>query len=117
MILMDAFETVYEGTSSNLFIVKNGTILTPPLQAGILAGTTRACVIEVITEKLNIPFVQKTFSRSGVLQADEIFLTNTNIHVLPVTQADKTIISNGTIGKITRNILNTFRQTLIEIME
>lgn len=117
MILMDAFETVYEGTSSNLFIIKDETILTPPLQAGILPGTTRGRVIEIISKKLKMTVVQNTFSRNDVLQADEIFLTNTNIQVLPVTRAERTIISGGKIGKITGHILNTFRQTLIEIME
>ncbi|MBL7959464.1 aminotransferase class IV [bacterium] len=117
MILMDAFETVYEGTSSNIFIIKNGMLLTPPLEAGILAGTTRARVIEIVSQKLNIPVAQTTFSKSDVLQANEIFLTNTNIQVLPVTQAEMTIISDGKMGGQTENILHTFRQSLIEILE
>ncbi|MBL7995417.1 aminotransferase class IV [bacterium] len=117
MIFMDAFETVYEGTASNIFIIKNGMLLTPPLEAGILAGTTRARVIEIASQKLNIPVTQTTFSKSDVLQANEIFLTNTNIQVLPVTQAEKAIISSGKVGGLTQNILQTFRQSLIEILE
>ena len=116
-IFMDAFETVYEGTSSNLFIVKNDRVLTPPLEAGILAGTTRARVIEVVTEKLKMALIQKTFSKQDVLEADEIFLTNTNIQILPVTQADQVQISGGKAGAITKTILKNFRQSLIEILE
>lgn len=116
-VFMDAFETIYEGTSSNIFIIKNGVVLTPPLEAGILEGITRARVIELLKDKLNIPLEEKTFSKGESLQANEIFLTNTNIQVLPVTRAGTTVISGAKIGEITKTILDTFRQTLIEILE
>ena len=117
MLLMDSFENVYEGSSSNVFIVKNGTMFTPPVSSGILPGTTRARVIQICTQKMTVQVTEKLISKNEMFQADEIFLTNTNIQILPVTQAGQIKISNGTIGIITRKILSTFRQTLIEILE
>lgn len=117
MIFMDSLGNVYEGSSSNLFIIINGTVSTPPTASGILPGTTRARVIRICDEKMKIKVSEKPISQNEMFQADEIFLTNTNIQVLPVTQAGKKLISNGSIGPITKQILNTFRQTLIEILE
>lgn len=117
MLFMDSFENVYEGSSSNIFIVKNGTVYTPPITSGILPGTTRARVIQICTQKMTVQVTEKLISKNEVYQADEVFLTNTNIQILPVTQVGETKISNGKIGTLTRQILTTFRQTLIEILE
>lgn len=117
MIFMDSLGNVYEGSSSNVFIVNNGTIFTPPVSSGILPGTTRARVLQICTQKMTVQVTEKMISKNEIFQADEIFLTNTNIQILPVTQAGQIKISNGKIGIITRQILSTFRQTLIEILE
>jgi branched-chain amino acid aminotransferase len=117
MILIDALDNLYEGSSSNLFIVKNGTVFTPPVEAGLLPGTTRARVIQLLKEKMHVTVSETLFSKSNLLQADEVFLTNTNIQVLPVTHAGKSMIGAGKAGSLTRQIINTFRQTLIEILE
>jgi branched-chain amino acid aminotransferase len=117
MILTDFFDTVYEGTSSNIFIVKNNTVVTAPVTAGVLPGITRERVIYLLNNRLSIPIAQKTFSKNEVLEADEVFLTNTNIEILPVTQADEKLIGTGKIGNVTQHILDSFRQTLIEILE
>ncbi len=117
MIFMDFFETVYEGTSSNIFIIKNKTVFTPPVLAGVLPGVTRERVIYLLKNKLNLPLSQSTFSKNDVLEADEIFLTNTNIEVLPVSQTEEITVGRGNIGDWTKHILDSFRQTLIEILE
>ena len=117
MLFMDSIENVYEGSSSNVFHIKNGIVYTPPVSSGILPGTTRARVIQICTQKMKVQVTEKLISKNEMIQADEVFLTNTNIQVLPVTQAGKTVISNGKIGNLTHQILSTFRQTLIEILE
>ncbi|NUM81291.1 aminotransferase class IV [bacterium] len=117
MILCDHFDKILEGTSSNVFIVSAGTVATPPLSKGVLEGITRKRVMDIIQNKLQLSFAENSFSKKELLAADEIFLTNTNVEVLPVTRAGVKAISNGKIGPITQKILNTFRQTLIEILE
>ena len=117
MLLMDSIERVYEGTSSNVFIVRQGTLYTPPVLSGILPGITRARIITLAEKILRLPIKEILFSKQDVLTSDEAFLTNTNIDVLPVTFADEKSIGNGTPGKITQSLLQAYRQTLIEILE
>ncbi|HMW33416.1 MAG TPA: aminotransferase class IV [bacterium] len=117
MLLMDSIERVYEGTSSNVFIVRQGALCTPPVHSGILPGITRARVITLAETKLHLPVREILFSKQDVLTAEEVFLTNTNIDVLPVTVAGEQTIGNGVPGKITQSLLQLYRQTLIEILE
>lgn len=116
-IFVDAFDNVYEGSATNLFLIKNGILLTPTVESGILPGTTRERVIEIAKERLGLTVFEKQITQSETLDADEIFLTNTNIQILPVTQVGEKKIGKGKAGKITRRVLDTFRQTLIEILE
>jgi branched-chain amino acid aminotransferase len=116
-VFVDAFDNIYEGTSSNIFFIKNETLVTPFLDAGILPGTTRERVKDIAKEKLRMTVVERQVTKSELLDADEIFLTNTNIQVLPVIRASGVAIGAGRPGLTTRRILDTFRQTLIEILE
>lgn len=102
---------VTEGTSSNVFIVKNGTIITTPLHKHILPGITRMAVKD-IAEQLNIPFEEKYYSPEELLQADEIFVTSTTAEVLPVVKVDKTTIGSGTPGKITSSLYGEFQKVV-----
>ncbi len=116
-VFMDALGHVYEGSSSNLFIIEDGTLYTPPIQSGILPGTTRARVVEIAKSKLGLSVFEAKITKAQVLSAEEVFLTNTNIQILPVNQAGTKKIGNGAIGPVTRRLLDVFRQTLIEILE
>ena len=66
---------VTEGSSSNVFIVKNGTVITPPLSKHILAGITRMAVLNILKET-GIPYEEKNFSEKELLGADEVFITD-----------------------------------------
>lgn len=115
-LLVRSDDIVMEGTSSNVFIIQKGTVRTPPLSDGILPGITRKRVIELLNDRMSIPFAETAFTKSELLSADEVFLTNTNVDVLPVTRIAGQKISD-VIGEITSKIQMHFRQTLVEIAQ
>ncbi|MCB0834768.1 MAG: aminotransferase class IV family protein [Bacteroidetes bacterium] len=116
-VLMDTQENVYEGTSSNLFLFSDGRLVTPPLKAGILPGVTRARVLQIARSRLGLTVDERLPSKSELLGASEVFLTNTNVDILPVTRCGARKIGIGSAGLMTRQILETYRKTLVEILE
>ncbi|MFH1429550.1 MAG: aminodeoxychorismate lyase [Candidatus Margulisiibacteriota bacterium] len=100
---------VAETTIANLFIIKDGKLLTPPLEVGILNGITRQMVINC-AEKLKIPFKEKPFKAKELLEADECFLTNTSGEVIPVSKIGN---KSFPIGKITKELHLCFRRMLL----
>jgi D-alanine transaminase len=102
-------DTVTEGSSTNAFIVKNGQVLTHPANRFILSGITRSAVIEACRRQ-DIPFSEKSFTIRDMLQADEAFISGTQIDVLPVTKIDGHQIGNGVPGPVTRAIQEHFRR-------
>ena len=86
ILVRDGFIT--EGSSSNIFVVKEGTLYTTPASKQILHGITRAAVIK-LANKLNIPFEEKTFDASFLKQCDEAFITSTSVEVLPISKIDE----------------------------
>lgn len=97
-----------EGASTNLFIVTEGTFLTPPLSAGILAGVTRAVVIELLAS-LGLPCHEKPLELDTLLGADEAFMTSTTREVVPVRQVDDSPIGDGRPGPYTCRLMDAFR--------
>ncbi|TKC18804.1 D-amino-acid transaminase [Robertmurraya kyonggiensis] len=100
--------SITEGTSSNVYIVKNGDIITTPLSNHILAGITRIAVKQAAKE-LDIPFVEKNYSPDELLQADEVFMSNTSIEILPIVTVDGQKIGNGVPGEITNKLYSQYQ--------
>jgi branched-chain amino acid aminotransferase len=98
---------VAEASGDNVFIVKNGTIYTPPTQAGSLDGITRQVVIRLARQE-NIPVVEKNLTRFDLYVADELFLTGTAAEVIGVVEIDGRVIGNGTPGTTTRHLRKKF---------
>lgn len=98
-----------ECTQSNLFIVKNGAALTPPLDAGLLPGITREFLFEVGADA-GIPVREAVLRDEDLLGADESFLTSTTREVVPIVQVDDHTIGSGTPGPVTRALLDAFRR-------
>jgi branched-chain amino acid aminotransferase len=90
-----------ECTTSNLFVVKGGVALTPPLDAGLLPGITRAFLFEV-GEEAGIPVRESILHDSDLLNADEAFFTSTTRGVMPATSVGDHVIGTGAPGPITR---------------
>ena len=101
--------TVAEGTVSNIFIVKEKSLLTPSVGSGILRGVTRAFVLE-LARKRGLRVVETTLTRHDLYTADECFLTNTSSEVLPVVRVDARCIGDGSPGPITRALGEDFRK-------
>ena len=96
-----------EGAGENLFIIKNGRILTPPTSASILGGITRDTVFS-LTQDLSMEVIEQTLSREQLYAADEVFFTGTAVEITPVRQVDHITIGNGGRGPITERIQSAF---------
>jgi branched-chain amino acid aminotransferase len=90
-----------ECTQSNLFVVKDGRALTPPLDAGLLPGITRAFLFDIAAEA-GVSIQEAVLRDDDLFHADEVFLTNTTRGVLPATRVDEWTIGNGKPGPVTR---------------
>ena len=93
--------TVTEGSHSNFFLIKNGTLYTHPANHLILNGIIRQYVLS-LAKTLRIPVQEELFSIRDVYQADECFFTGTTIEILPMTHLDGTAIQDGQVGPITK---------------
>jgi branched-chain amino acid aminotransferase len=98
-----------ECTQSNLFIVKNGAAITPPIDAGLLPGITRAFLFEVGAEA-GIPVREAVLHDEDLFGADESFLTSTTREVVPIVQVDDRKIGTGTPGPVTQALLDGYRR-------
>jgi D-alanine transaminase len=100
-------ETITEGSSSNLFIVKDNVLYTHPKTNLILPGITRDVCI-ALAEKLGISLVEKAFTKEDLLQADEAMITSTTMEITPVIKVDQERIGNGKPGEITKSLQAEF---------
>ena len=100
---------VAECTGDNIFIIKNGMVKTPPIDAGILEGITRNAVIK-LAEQSGITVEQLPFTRHDIFVADECFLTGSAAEVIPVVALDGRIIGDGKPGPITKDLNEKFKQ-------
>jgi branched-chain amino acid aminotransferase len=103
---------VTEGSADNIFIVKNGTIFTPPVYLGALEGITRNAIID-LAKKNGYEIKESPFTRHDVYVADEVFLTGTAVEVIAVIEVDSRKIQDGKPGKVTNHLLSAFRQLVI----
>ena len=120
-IWMNISNHLASGAVSNLFLVKEGVLLTPlargelvkgSLAAPVLPGITRAAVIDLAAD-LDLPVQRRMLDVNDLLEADELFLTNSSWHILPVTRVEKKPISNGNAGPIT----NHLRSALLDLID
>src|SRR6266481_8093505 len=100
---------VAECTADNVFVIKRGQIVTPPVTAGALRGITRSVAFE-IAEELGFKTLKADITRHDIYVADECFLTGTAAEIIPVVKADGRMIGNGKPGPITTRIIARFRE-------
>ena len=108
-ILMTSEGYVAECTGDNIFILRQGRLLTPPCYLGALEGITRQAVME-IAGKLRIPTFEEPFTRYDLYTSDEIFLTGTAAELVPVVEVDKRPVGGGRPGPVTARLLAKFRE-------
>lgn len=106
-IALDDRGYVSEGSGENLFIVNNGTLITPPLGAAILPGITRDSVIKIARE-LGIPVQESTVQRAALYLADELFFTGTAAEITPIRSVDRITVGEGKRGEVTKRLQDEF---------
>jgi len=111
-IALDVNGYVSEGSGENIFVVRDGKLITPPLGNSVLSGITRDSVLRVAQE-LNIPVVEQVIPRELLYIADELFFTGTAAEVSPIRSVDKISVGDGSVGPITKAI----RQELFSIFD
>lgn len=107
-LMLNHLGEVAECTGDNIFIVRDQQLLTPPYEAGVLHGITRATVMELARED-GLPVRETTMSLEDLYGADECFLTGSAAEVVPVIKVDGNVIGEGTPGPVTRRLTDLFR--------
>jgi branched-chain amino acid aminotransferase len=107
-LMLNHLGEVAECTGDNIFVVRRGELVTPPVDAGILEGITRDAVIE-LARQARLTVNEVPLTRHDVFIADECFLTGTAAEVVPVVRVDDRPIGDGKPGRITRDLMRRFR--------
>ena len=106
-IALDVNGLVSEGSGENVFVVRDGKIITPPLGASVLPGITRQSIIE-LAGALNIPISEAPVPRELLYIADEVFFTGTAAEVTPIRSVDRILVGKGQRGPVTEQLQREF---------
>lgn len=106
-IALDTSGYVSEGSGENIFVVRDGKILTPPLGASVLPGITRETVIQ-LAESLGITLIETLIPREMLYIADEVFFSGTAAEITPIRSVDRIVVGQGVRGRITETLQKAF---------
>jgi len=109
-ILLNMEGYVAECSGDNIFYLKEGKVITPPLWAGILPGVTRAVAIEILKGKFRVPVREDLFTTFDLYTAEEVFVTGTGAEIIAVVEIDGRKIASGKPGKLTRQLQEAYRE-------
>jgi len=112
-ILLNERGFVAECSTSNIFLVVAEKLLTPSVESGILPGVTREEVIELALT-LGIAVVEEEISLAVLLRADEAFMTNSIIEIMPITAVDGKPVGSGRVGEITEKLMRAYRELVLQ---
>jgi branched-chain amino acid aminotransferase len=101
---------VSEASAMNLFIVRDGVVITPPVTDNILEGITRRSLIEVIQQEMGLTVIERPIDRTEVYICEELFLSGTAAQVSAVTQVDHRPVGSGQMGEITSRLRQLFEE-------
>ena len=111
-ILLDRYGNVSEAPGENIFIVKNKTLITPPLSSSALDGITRKSILEY-SKIIGIKSKIKKITKEELKKADEVFFTGTAAEITPVIKIESKKIGNGKVGQITEQIMSTYSEIVM----
>jgi branched-chain amino acid aminotransferase len=103
-IMLDDRGHVSEGSGENVFIVRDGKLITPPPSDNILEGITLSSIVALARDELGIETVERSIDRSELYVADECFLSGTAAHVTAVVEVDHRAVGDGRTGEVTRRL-------------
>jgi len=106
-IMLNELHMVAEGSGENIFLVRKGKVLTPPLNAGILPGITRDSIM-VLAKEMGYELIEQSFSRAELYSADELFFTGTAAEVTPIREVDRRLVGDGSPGPMTKALQSRF---------
>jgi branched-chain amino acid aminotransferase len=115
-IALDATGQVTEGTVANVFLVRNGVLITPHVGSDILEGITRDSVMQIARD-MNIPVEERAVDRTELYIADEAFLCGSSARITPIISIDKRMIGDGAIGEVTRKVSEKYEAAQRGTME
>ncbi|MGH2379352.1 MAG: aminotransferase class IV, partial [Candidatus Limnocylindria bacterium] len=107
-IFLTASGHVSEGGSSNLFMLRDGILVTPPVTADILEGITRESVMTLAREELGLTVVERDIDRTELYIAEEVFFTGTGAQVAPCVRIDGRSVGDGSIGPVARRLAESY---------
>jgi branched-chain amino acid aminotransferase len=99
---------VSEGSAENLFMIKDGAFVTPPVTDDILEGVTRTLLIGLIKDELGLPVIERSIDRTELYTCDELLLCGTGAQVAPVIEVDRRTVGNGKVGEFTQELQNIY---------
>ncbi len=99
---------VSEASAANVFVVRRGTAITPPITDNVLEGITRRTILELLSGALGVPTVERSLDRTELALADEIFLCGTGVQVAAVTRLDHRPIGSGRMGPVVSSLRDLF---------
>jgi branched-chain amino acid aminotransferase len=103
-ILLNENGQVAEGATCNIFMVRKGELITPPITENVLEGITRDTVMELARRDMGLAVVERPIDRSELYECDELFFTGTAVGIAPVVRVDHREVKDGFIGNITRTL-------------
>ena len=111
-LVLDGNGHVSEGSAMNIFMVRDGMLITPPVTDNILEGITRRTLMELARNELEIPVVERSINRTEVFIAEELFMTGTAAEVTAITKVDHRPIGAGKMGPITTKLRALYQDVI-----
>ena len=99
---------ISEGSAENVFIVRDGTLITPPVTANILEGITRATIMELAREELGMQTVERNIDRSEIYIAEEAFFCGTGVQIAAIVEAEHRPVGDGRIGPVVKQLRDLY---------
>ncbi len=103
---------VSEGSAMNIFMLRDGVAVTPPITENILEGITRRSAMELLSQELGLTVIERPIDRTEVYLCDEFFMTGTAAQIVAVTRVDYRPIGSGEMGPVTTQLRQTFDQII-----
>jgi branched-chain amino acid aminotransferase len=111
-LVLDQNGHISEGSAMNVFMIRDGVVVTPPVTDNILEGITRKSVIELIRNELGLQLIERSIDRTEVSIAEEFFMTGTAAQIMAVTKVDHRPIGRGEMGPITAKLRAMYDEAL-----
>jgi branched-chain amino acid aminotransferase len=111
-IVLDRSGHVSEGSAENIFMVRNGTFVTPPITDNILEGIVRRTIMAIVQEELGMQVVERSIDRTELFLADELFFVGTGVQLTAITRVDNRSIGDGKMGPLTARLREIFFDTV-----